>query len=114
MITYTNNLTAAATPPIYNATVDIQLIRYKQGTDSTLSKIIIAGLIRGFVLEDTDRFLTQNMSWEEIAKQKVWGKTCIPTGRYDLAMTYSVRFKRVMPQLLDVPGFEGIGVHVGN
>ena len=46
--------------------------------------------------------------------EKVMHKTAIPSGRYRLIMSYSNRFKRVMPQLMNVPGFEGIRIHPGN
>lgn len=39
---------------------------------------------------------------------------CIPEGEYSLLMTYSPRFKRLMPQIMNVPGFEGIRIHWGN
>lgn len=45
---------------------------------------------------------------------KVPGATAIPAGRYEIRLTYSRRFKQVMPQLLNVPGFEGIRIHAGN
>lgn len=45
---------------------------------------------------------------------KVYGKTAIPAGVYDLILTRSNRFKRIMPLLLDVPMFEGIRLHGGN
>jgi hypothetical protein len=45
---------------------------------------------------------------------KVPGATCIPAGRYGVVMAWSDRFKRSMPRLLDVPGFDGIEIHGGN
>jgi len=45
---------------------------------------------------------------------KVIHQTAIPAGRYELKLTYSNRFKQVMPQLMNVPNFEGIRIHPGN
>ena len=47
-------------------------------------------------------------------KEKVYGKTCIPNGTYTIVLSYSNRFKRVLPELLDVPHFLGIRIHSGN
>ena len=47
-------------------------------------------------------------------KEKVYGKTCIPNGTYTVVLSYSNRFKRVLPELLDVPHFLGIRIHAGN
>lgn len=66
------------------------------------------------VLEDTDRGLTQSMSVEEIKKLKVYGKTAIPRGIYEVQITYSPKFKRMLPILRDVKGFSGIRIHPGN
>lgn len=47
-------------------------------------------------------------------KEKVYGKTCIPNGTYTVVLSYSNRFKRVLPELLNVPHFLGIRIHAGN
>lgn len=47
-------------------------------------------------------------------KEKVYGETAIPEGTYEIKLTYSNRFKKVMPELLNVPHFLGIRVHSGN
>ena len=40
-------------------------------------------------------------------------KGCIPMGWYKIQVSYSPKFKRVMPLLELVPGFEGIRIHAG-
>ena len=47
-------------------------------------------------------------------KEKVYGKTCIPNGTYTVVLSYSNRFKRILPELLNVPHFLGIRMHSGN
>lgn len=42
------------------------------------------------------------------------GKGPIPNGVYKIAMTWSPRFDKMMPEVLNVPGFEGIRIHPGN
>ena len=36
------------------------------------------------------------------------------SGNYEVAITYSNRFKRELPLIKDVPGFSGIRIHPGN
>ncbi len=45
---------------------------------------------------------------------KVYGETAIPSGTYNVKVTMSNRFKRLMPLLIDVPMFKGIRMHGGN
>jgi hypothetical protein len=45
---------------------------------------------------------------------KVFGETAIPAGVYNVAVTRSNRFKRLMPLIMDVPMFSGIRIHGGN
>lgn len=45
---------------------------------------------------------------------KVYGQTCIPTGTYKVKNTYSNRFGKILPLIMDVPGYEGIRIHGGN
>ena len=46
--------------------------------------------------------------------KKVKHETAIPAGKYQVLLTLSNRFKRVMPILVGVPMFEGIRMHGGN
>lgn len=47
-------------------------------------------------------------------KEKVYSKTAIPAGIYQIIVNYSPRFKLELPRLLSVPHFEGILIHRGN
>ena len=62
-------------------------------------------------LEDQDRGLSCDMPLEQIKKLKVYGETAIPIGRYQITWTYSPRFKKMLPLLNGVPGYEGIRIH---
>lgn len=88
--------------------MDIKLIRETFTDKSTIGRLLIDGLFYGWTLEDTDRRL------EEDVNRKIKGKTAIPTGRYRVIITWSPRFKRDLPLLVDVPGFDGIRIHSGN
>lgn len=68
----------------------------------------------GYTIEDEDRGLNNKMSLEMIHSIKKYGITAIPTGRYEVAFTFSNRFQRYMLQILNVPGYEGIRIHVAN
>jgi hypothetical protein len=45
---------------------------------------------------------------------KIPKQTAIPRGKYRVHLTMSARFKRVLPLLVDVPGFTGVRIHAGN
>lgn len=87
-------------------------------------KLYIDGIYQCDVIEDTDRGLTNEMSITEIQSKKVYGETAIPKGTYQITLdVVSPKFKdrswatfceSKLPRLLDVPGFEGVLIHVGN
>lgn len=92
----------------------LKLIRVRPTQKSTIGQLYIDDVNTCHTLEDVDRGLYQNMPLEKIKAIKVHGQTAIPKGTYDVIITMSVRFKRELPLLLNVPGFEGIRMHPGN
>lgn len=94
--------------------MEILLKRIAKKAEYTIGKLYINGVYQCDVLEDTDRGLTKDMPLEEIKQKKVYGKTAIPTGKYQVAWTYSNKFKKSLPLIMNVPGYEGIRIHSGN
>ncbi len=80
---------------------------------STLGMLYIDGYFACYTLEDAVR------------DEKIPGKTCIPTGRYGITLRseggqnhrYGQKFPSIhrgMLQLIDVPDFDFIYIHLGN
>ena len=65
------------------------------------------------VLEDTVRDINKNGKFD-CGEYKVKDLTAIPYGEYEVQLTYSPKFKRELPILINVPNFEGIRIHKGN
>lgn len=65
-------------------------------------------------LEDTDRGLVSSMSPKVIASKKIHGQTAIPTGKYQVVLAWSNKFKKQMPLITRVPGYSGVLIHPGN
>ena len=94
--------------------MELQLKREIFTEQSTIGTLTINGEFECFILEDKDRGLSDALSLEQILKVKVYGKTAIPYGRYEIDWTMSARFKVFMPILLNVKGWSGIRIHRGN
>lgn len=94
--------------------MNIQLKRIAKKKTYTIGKLYIDGVYFCDTIEDKDRGLNQTMSINDIKKKKVYGKTAIPTGTYKIVIDYSNRFKKNMAHILNVPGYEGVRIHIGN
>lgn len=79
----------------------------------TIGKLYIDNVYFCDTLEDTVRDINKSGKFDN-GEQKIKGKTAIPYGTYEIKWTYSPRFKKYTPQLMNVPSFEGIRVHAGN
>lgn len=67
-----------------------------------------------WILEDKDRGLTYSMSESEITGLKKYGITAIPYGRYEVVVSFSNHFQKMLPLLVGVKGFAGVRMHSGN
>jgi len=76
---------------------------------ATIGTLSVDGEYEAFVLEDAVR-----EDGRIVQAWKLPGCTAIPMGVYTVIVTPSVRFKRDLPLLCNVPGFEGVRIHPGN
>jgi hypothetical protein len=88
----------------------IRVIREPSIEGATLSVWFVNGHFECFGLEDQIR----EQQGQPVENWKVAGRSAIPSGAYQVTITDSVRFKRRLPLLLAVPGFEGVRIHPGN
>ena len=105
--------------------MNITLKRVAKKSSYTIGKMYINGTYFCDTLEDTDRGLKQADSLSTISRVKVPSQTAIPTGTYEVTLdVVSPKFgskafyKKIcngkLPRLLNVPGFDGILIHVGD
>jgi hypothetical protein len=82
--------------------VELTLVREPTCDGFTRGELLIDGVHECYTLED------------QVRDVKIPGETAIPAGRYRVVLTHSPRFKKVLPELLKVPGYTGIRIHAGN
>lgn len=80
----------------------LKLQRVISTPNVTIGELQVNGVFECFTLEDTIRDV------------KIAGETCIPPGTYEVIINVSPRFNKLLPRLIDVPGFTGILIHSGN
>lgn len=91
----------------------------------TIGKLYIDDVYFCDTIEDTDRGLYQGQDLELIKKIKINSKTAIPRGTYKITLNvvspkyskkkiYQDICKGRVPRLLNVPGYEGVLIHIGN
>lgn len=104
--------------------MELKIIRKAKRPEYTIGKLYVDGKLFSDTLEDCDRGLTQDMPLEEIKNRKVYGKTAIPAGTYEIDMnTVSPKFGKrswakpfdgKVPTIMNVKGFERVLIHPGN
>ena len=104
--------------------ITLKRIPMKSGKMYQVGHLYVDGKYVCDTIEDIDRGLTQQMPLTQIMKIKVKSQTAIPRGRYRVLMnrvspkfsvkTYYWNYCRgKVPYLAEVPGFEGILIHMG-
>lgn len=82
----------------------------------TIGKIYDSGQYFCDSLEDPVRVLVdknKDGDFDDAGEGKIKGETAIPEGIYRVVITMSNRFKKLLPLLLNVPGYAGIRIHAG-
>ena len=82
----------------------VEVKRVFKGKNYTIGKLFIDGAYFCDTLEDAVR----------PAGVKIAGKTAIPAGTYLVKKTMSPRFKKVLPEIMNVPNYTGVRIHAGN
>ena len=56
--------------------------------NSTISDLFVNDKFECYILEDVDRGLKSSMTLEEINAKKIYGRTAIPEGKYEIIFNY--------------------------
>jgi len=86
--------------------LNLKLKRIYLKNTYTIGKLFIDNVYFCDTVEDKYRDLEK--------ERKVYGETAIPYGSYEMILSKSTRFKKILPEILDVPYFTGIRIHSGN
>lgn len=77
----------------------------------TIGKLYINGEYFCDTLEDKVRDLNKDGDLDDEGEGKIYAETAIPYGEYKVQLTYSPKFKRILPLIIGVKHFEGIRIH---
>lgn len=99
--------------------MEILVKRLEFSDSATIGKMSINGESICDTLEDTYRELPESCPYTPKGemckcKEKIYGKTCIPFGRYSVIYRYSPKFGKSYPAIENVPHFLGILIHAGS
>ena len=82
--------------------MELTLTRKAFTDQSTTGELMVEGALECYTLEDVVR------------DEKIATRTAIPYGRYEIAISYSDKFRKLLPLVMRVPNFEGVRIHAGN
>jgi hypothetical protein len=84
--------------------LNLELRRIDKQEGCTIGELYVDGVFECYTLEDAVR--------EDGVK--IAGRTAIPAGVYEVVISFSNRFQKLLPLLLHVPNYEGVRIHTGN
>ena len=93
--------------------MELNLRRLTFKENYTEGQLFVDGAYFCDTLEDRTRDFNKDGDLDDPGETKVYGETAIPFGTYNVVMSYSNKFKKVMPEIQHVKGFEGIRIHAG-
>jgi len=82
--------------------MNLKLIRKYPADDCVIGELFVNDEFECYTLEDIERPV------------KIPGITAIPRGHYEVVITFSERFQKPLPLLLNVPNYTGVRIHPGN
>jgi hypothetical protein len=94
--------------------MNLKVIRETKTDISTIGRLFVNEKFFCYTLEDKDRGLKQTDTLIYIQAKKIFGVTAIPSGSYELIVNQSPKFKRMLPRILNIKGFDGVLMHRGN
>ena len=92
----------------------LKVVRETKNDICTIGSLFINDVFFCYTLEDKDRGLKQTDTLLFIQAKKIFGVTAIPLGNYELIVNLSPKFKRMLPRILNIKGFDGVLMHRGN
>lgn len=88
----------------------LTLQREPSADGCTHGSLSINGVFECYTLEDVIR----EVAGRPVSEWKVQNETAIPSGKYPVIIDHSEHFGKMLPHVLDVPGFSGVRIHSGN
>jgi hypothetical protein len=90
--------------------MEIEVKRAPSMKGATIGQMFVDGVFECYTLEDTVR----EIAGVPVGVWKIAKITAIPSGRYRVVVNFSKHFQKELPELLNVPGFDGVRIHSGN
>lgn len=103
--------------------MELTVVRKWKKDKYTIGELLVNNVKFSETCEDKDRGLNDKMSLAEIKSKKIYGKTAIPAGTYEIKMTYSPKFANrpfakkyggKVVEIMNVKGYQGVRIHPFN
>ena len=101
-----------------NYLLELKINRFAKGLRYTIGRLSYTGYNEEMNTIENDPLFCNTL--EDVVRvlrskeDKIEGETAIPAGKYQVVMSFSNRFQRILPLLLKVPYFTGVRIHRGN